>query len=257
MKKLILILSFIALNAFAFNCRDYMQYTFSDSKDFIIDSAYTANGGYDFIYYAPLKYYYTDNNLDSIVRCVGEKCWTFKTKVVKERTESTLKITQFLNDWKTERIIFLQNDSAVTYSYNDDEEKLGTIDDVITLVLRNDTLYENHKPTDEYDDIKKLITVPDPDNENVCNITETKTTYYGQSDTTTYQQIITNTENGFVISASNTEEKIFLVYTNLSATSILRKNRPSFISEKPKYLDLLGRPIKNKSKLGHMMQVTK
>ena len=56
MKKLILILSFIALNVFAINCRDYMQYTFSDSEDFIVDSAYVANTGYDTIYYAPIKY---------------------------------------------------------------------------------------------------------------------------------------------------------------------------------------------------------
>ena len=257
MKKLILILSFIALNAFAINCRDYMQYRLSDSEDFIIDSAYAANGGYDFIYYAPLKYYYTDNNLDSIIRCVGEKCTTFKAKILKERTESTLKITQFLNDWKTENIIFLQKDSAITYNYDDDEEKLGTIDDVITLVLRNDTLYENHKPTDEYDDIKSIVTAPDPDNENVCNISETITTSYGLSDTKTYQETVTNTENGFVVSASNTDQKIFFVYTNLSTTSILRKNRPAFILEKAKRFDLLGRPIKNKSKLGHMMQVIK
>ena len=257
MKKLILILSFIALNAFAFNCRDYMQYTFSDSENFIVDSAYTANGGYDFIYYAPLKYYYTDNNLDSIVRCVDENCWTFKIKVVKERTESTLKITQFIDDWKTERIIFLQNDSVITYSYNDDKEKLGTIDDVITLVLRNDTLYENFETTDEYDDRKSVITTSDPSDENVCSISETITTSNGQSSTKTYQEIITNTENGFVISASNTEEKIFLVYTSLYSTSILRKNKPAFIPKKAKHFDLLGRPIKNKSKPGHTMQVTK
>ena len=262
MKKIILILSFVALNVFAINCREYMQYIFSytlsDSENFLIDSAYVANGGYDYIYYSPLKYYYTNNNLDSIVRCVGDECWTFKIKTLKEKTESTLKITQFIDDWKTEKIIFLQNDSAITYSYSDEEDKLGTIDDVSTLVLRNNTLYEKHEPIDEYDDKKSLITAPDPSNEYACNITETTTTSYGTSDTTTYQEIITNTENGFILSESHTDEKVFFVKVGPNfSTSISRKNRPAIILKKTQPFDLLGRPIKNKSKIGHTMQVTK
>lgn len=261
MKKIILILSFIALNVFAINCREYMQYTLpytlSGSEDFIIDSAYTANTAYDTIYYSPLKYYYTNNNLDSIVRCVGENCWTLKIKTLKEKTDSTLKITQSIDEWKTEKIIFLQNDSAITYNYSADKEKPETINDITTLVLRNDTLYENFETTDEYDDRKSVITTSDPSDENVCSISETITTSNGQSSTKTYQEIITNTENGFVISASNTDEKIFFVFTNLSTTSILHKKRPTFIPEKAKQFDMLGRSIKNKSKLGHTMQVTK
>ena len=241
MKKIILILSFVALNVFAINCREYMQYIFSytlsDSENFLIDSAYVANGGYDYIYYSPLKYYYTNNNLDSIVRCVGDECWTFKIKTLKEKTESTLKITQFIDDWKTEKIIFLQNDSAITYSYSDEEDKLGTIGD---------------------DDKKSLITAPDPSNEYACNITETTTTSYGTSDTTTYQEIITNTENGFILSESHTDEKVFFVKVGPNfSTSISRKNRPAIILKKTQPFDLLGRPIKNKSKIGHTMQVTK
>lgn len=245
MKKLILIPSFVALNVFAINCRDYMQYTFSDSEDFIVDSAYVANTGYDTIYYAPIKYYYTNNKLDSMIRCVGKNCWTYKTKYLKEKTDSTLNMTMFIDDWKSEKIIFLQKDSAITYDYSDDKEKLETISDIITLVLRNDTLYENRKSTNEYDDIKSVITTPDPSDENVCNISETKTTYYGQSNTTTYQEIITNIENGFVVSASNTDQKIFFVYTN-STTSILHKKHPAYIPEKAKHFDLLGRPANKK-----------
>jgi hypothetical protein len=246
MKKLILILSFVALNVFAINCRDYMQYTFSDSEDFIVDSAYVANTAYDTIYYAPIKYYYTNNKLDSMIRCVGKNCWTYKTKYLKEKTDSTLQTTMFIDDWKSEKIIFLQNDSAITYDYSDEKEKLGTISDITTLVLRNDTLYENHKSTNEYEDIKSVITTPDPSDENVCNISETTTTPYGQqSGTKTYQEIITNTENGFVVSASNTDQKIFFVYIN-STTSIHSKNRPAYIPEKAKHFDLLGRPANSK-----------
>ena len=54
-----------------------------------------------------------------------------------------------------------------------------------------------------------------------------------------------NTENGFVVSASNTDQKIFFVYTN-STTSFLRKNRPAYIPEKAKHFDLLGRPANSK-----------
>ena len=150
-----------------------------------------------------------------------------------------------VDDWKSEKIIFLQKDSAITYDYSDDKEKLETISDITTLVLCNDTLYENRKSTNEYDDIKSIVTAPDPDNENVCNISETITTSYGQSNTTTYQEIITNTENGFVVSASNTDQKIFFVYIN-STTSFLRKKRPAFTPEKAKHFDLLGRPANKK-----------
>jgi hypothetical protein len=73
-----------------------------------------------------------------------------------------------------------------------------------------------------------------------------------------HQELIETTETGFTVSYSNFDTKAFFAKVDPnSTTSILRKNRPSFIPEKAKHFDLLGRHIKNKSKLDHTMQVTK
>ena len=247
MKKAILILSILALNAFAVNCRDYMQYTFSESEDFIADSAYIENYGHDFSYYASMKYHYTGNNLDSIVRCVELEgtynCSTIRQKTVKEKSEKNIKTTTYYNDQIIqEETYFIGMDSSLAYVYSpaiSDEPKISHME---ISYLRHDTLYREvwELPESTLQKEQSSFINPDPNDENTC-IT---TSYDSPSNTT--QQIITNTENGFVISASNTDEKIFYVFTNSSPTSIHQKLRPALNYKNAKHFDLLGRPVQGK-----------
>ena len=253
MKKIILILSILAINAFAIDCRGYMNYfvnhaSIYDFSEYRIDSAYIANESIDLIYYSPLKYHYTENNLDSLVRCVGEKCWTFNMKVTKEKTDSSTKVSIFFVEDQVSNDIILFNgkDSAITYNYSDDQEKPGVIVSIGSLFLRGDTLYESWEDPDEISDKRSTITTPDPNDENVCIVTKTVAPAYGSPKTETYRETITNTENGFVISASNTEEKKFFVFTKDSTTPIKRKIHPTVIPEKTKHFDLLGRSAQGK-----------
>lgn len=257
MKKLILILSFIALNAFAFNCRDMLQTSFTSStaNTYLVDSAYIENYGYDFTYYASMKYHYTGNNLDSIVRCVEDNCSTIHQKMVQEKSEKNIKTTTYYNDQIIqEETYFIGMDSSLTYVFSpaiSDEPKVSYIR---ISYLRNDTLYREvwDLPENTIQKEQSSFITPDPNDENTCIITSY------DSLSSTIQQIITNTENGFVVSNKNSEEKMFYILVNPNSTTpVLRKNRPTFIPEKSKHFDLLGRPIKNKSKLDHTMQVTK
>ena len=264
MKKLILILSILAINAFAIDCRGYMNYfvnhaSIYDFSEYRIDSAYIANESIDLIYYSPLKYHYTENNLDSLVRCVGEKCWTFEMNISKEKTDSSTKVSiSFEKDQiSNDIILFNGKDSAVSYNYSDDKEKPGVIVSIGTLFLHNDSLYESWEDPDDISDKRSTITTPDPNDENVCLVTKIVSPAFESPKTETYQETIINTENGFVLSASNTEEKKFFVFTNESTTSLNRKILPAMDHKNAPHFDLLGRSIKNKSKIGHTMQVTK
>lgn len=74
MKKVLFIFSLTAINVYAVNCLDMIQATlYNSANKYHPDSAYIENYGSDFSYYASMKYHYTENNLDSIVRCTNEK----------------------------------------------------------------------------------------------------------------------------------------------------------------------------------------
>jgi hypothetical protein len=257
MKKLFLIFSILALNAFAINCRDMLQTSFTSSttNTYLVDSAYIENYSYDFTYYASMKYHYTGNNLDSIVRCVEDNCSTIHQKMVQEKSEKNIKTTTYYNDQIIqEETYFIGMDSSLTYVFSpaiSDEPKVSYIR---ISYLRNDTLYREvwDLPENTLQKEQSSFITPDPNDENTCIITS----YDSPSSTT--RQIITNTENGFVVSNKNSEEKMFYILVNPnSTTSFQRKIRPTIIPEKAKHFDPLGRPIKNKSKLDYTMQVTK
>lgn len=102
-------------------------------------------------------------------------------------------------------------------------------------------------------EMKKItVTTPDASNENICNVTVYE---YPKNDSTfqnleniidEYQDTITNTENGFIVSFSNNDAKWFYVLANEPTTSIRRKVRPATIPEKARHFDLLGRPAKGR-----------
>lgn len=76
MKKLILILSILALDVFAVSCRDYMRLSVSfwNFDEYHLDSVYAANYFGSLVYYSESKFYYKNGNLISTVRCYGDDC---------------------------------------------------------------------------------------------------------------------------------------------------------------------------------------
>lgn len=273
MKKLILILSILALNAFAVNCRDYMRLSVPswDFEEYYLDSVYKANYFGSFVYYTVLKYHYTNSNLDSIVRCVDvDDCEYTHTKIMTEKTNTSTNRTIYTNDiFFGEEITSIDGDSSTYISYDmskdtiSDEEiasldssvfayiriiqnRVFIIDDMTMTFLKNDTL----KKIEAAKNIS--ITTPDANNENICNVTVYE---YPKNDSTfqnleniidEYQDTITNTENGFIVSFSNNDAKWFYVLANEPTTSIRRKVRPATIPEKARHFDLLGRPVKGR-----------
>ena len=246
MKKFFLILSLLAMNAFAVNCRNMIQASFSanSSNVYLADSAYIENYGSDFTYYASMKYHYTGNNLDSIVRCVEDKCSTIRQKTVQEKTETTIKTTTYYNDQIIqEETHLIGKDSSIAYVYSPVISDEPEIDYKKISYLRHDTLYTEvwDLPENTLQKEQSSFTTPDPNDENTCI-----TTSYG-SPSSTIQKTITDTENGFIISNKDSEEKMFYILVNPeSTTSIHHKVRPSSIPKKAKHYDLLGRPAQGK-----------
>ena len=216
------------MNVFAVNCRDMIQASFSanSSNVYLADSAYIENYGHDFTYFASMKYHYTGNNLNSIVRCVEDNCSTILQKTVQEKTETTIKTTTYYNEQIIQEETYLiGKDSSIAYVYSPVISDKPEIDYSRISYLRNDTLY------------REVWDLP----ENTCI-----TTSYG-SPSSTIQKTITDTENGFVVSNKDSEEKMFYILFNPeSTTSTHRMVRPSFLPEKTKHFDLLGRPANNK-----------
>jgi hypothetical protein len=114
--------------------------------------------------------------------------------------------------------------------------------------LKNDTLKKLEIKTDmlnlESEMEKITVITPDPSNENLCNFTvyepvENDTALQSltkQNIISEYQATITNTEKGFIVSFSNSEEKWFYTLASEPTTSIHRKIRPAIIPEKSKNL---------------------
>ena len=234
MKKAILILSILALNAFAANCLDYIHYLFNGeiSDIFHLDSAYAVSFVDDTdTSYSTVKYFYTDNKLDSTITCGS------------------------YGDSK-EYVIFPDKDSSITYTYGLDSGKPDSLEIISYNPLRNDTLYNDRWFAEgrPYNFGNKKF-APDPNDENICNMTIYNSEY--ESENGTYQLIITNTENGFKVFNTLYNQSAFFIYTNNSTTSIQCKVRPAVNYKNTKHFDLLGRPIKNNFGFCHTPQVAK
>ena len=262
MKKAILILSFIALNVHAVNCLEFLRNAYLEygmNNNYRPDSSYAPSFVDEGkIYYSSFKYHYTDNSLDSIVKCNSRGiCDTYnykQTKETKETTESTIKLTSTnLNYNQSEiSIIFLGKDSTYRYVYGLDSGKPDSLEIVNSIFLRNDTLYDEKWYSDgtPYSS-GSYIRTPNPENENTCNTTkyrlEKKDDTYVKSIIESYQEFIETTEEGFTITFSNTDTKNFFVKVGPNFTTpILRKNRSTFIPKNAKHFDLLGRPANKK-----------
>ena len=254
MKKLILILAILALNTFAAGCRDYMRLSVSfwNFDEYHLDSLYAAHYIESDVYYSESKFYYTNNNLDSMVRCVGE-CENMPIETITEKTDTSINKTIYIDGiLSEEELTSIGGDSSIYISYHIRNDSLVGINNIKNNFLSNDTLYKI--------EIKQnTVITPDPSNEYICNFTTYKplrndTAFITDQDIISeYQATITNTEKGFIVSFSNSDEKWYYTLANEPTTSIHRKVRPAIILEKPKQFDLLGRPTKSE----HIIKVNR
>jgi hypothetical protein len=303
MKKLIFILTILALNAFAAGCRDYMRLSVSfwNFDEYRLDSLYAANYFGSDVYYSESKFYYKNGNLISTVRCYGDDCEYVPIEndnpdsivkcngdceyapieIVTVKTDTSTNRTIYIDGiLSEEELVSIDGDSSTSISYHMmkesiSDEEIASLDssvfayiriiqnrvffkDGMTInFLKNDTLKKLDIKTDMLNLESKMekITVitPDPSNENLCNFTvyepvENDTALQSltkQNIISEYQATITNTEKGFIVSFSNSEEKWFYTLASEPTTSIHRKIRPAIILEKSKQFDLLGRPAKS------------
>ena len=269
MKKLILILSILALNVFAAGCRDYMRLSVSfwNFDEYRLDSLYGANYFGSLVYYSESKFYYKNGNLISTVRCYGDDCEYVPIEndnpdsivkcngdceyapieIVTVKTDTSTNRTIYVDGiLSEEELVSINGDSSFSISYRIRNDSLVEISKMKSNFLSNDTLYKLEMK-------QNTVITPDASNENLCNFTvyePIKSDTSPQSLTkqniiSEYQATITNTEKGFVVSFSNNEEKWFYTLASEPTTSIHRKIRPAIIPEKSKKFDLLGRPAKS------------
>ncbi len=261
MKKYILILSLALLSFASANCLEYMMKFQATTlamydKDFdglVLDSMYvdkgTANNRGEHIY--TWRGYYKDGALDSIYE---GNYWNGEWQYQGTKNSSSIMVTHEDNVWT---LIGETINGDILTKYYFDEDSLTIVasdeDDEYAdiYVLRNDTLF---RPSDD-----EIIVMDDKDT-NTCYVKNK----YDNYTTIWYRYEVSFQDGKVVLSKTYIEEELdnkvmiyFYTPRNSSNTSILRKNRPAFIPEKDKHFDLLGRPIKNNSKLDHTMQVTK
>ena len=281
MKKLILILAILALNVFAAGCRDYMRLSVSfwNFDEYHIDSVYRANYFGSLVYYTVLKLHYTNNDVDSLIRCVDvDDCEYMHVETITEKTDTSINKTIYIDGiFANEQLTSIDGGSSTYISYDmskdtiSDEEieslkgdssipayiriihhRVFFIDEIGINFLKNDTLYKTEME-------KNTVITPDPSNENICNFTvyeplKSDTAFITDQDIISeYQATITNTEKGFIVSFSNSDEKWFYILANEPTTSIHRKFHPAIIPEKSKKFDLLGRPAKSE----HIIKVNR
>ena len=226
--------------------------------------------------YVPIE----NDNPDSIVKCNGD-CEYAPIEIVTVKTDTSTNRTIYVDGiLSEEELVSIDGDSSTSISYHKmkesiSDEEIASLDssvfayiriiqnrvffkDGMTInFLKNDTLKKLEIKTDMLNLESKMekITVitPDPSNENLCNFTvyepvENDTALQSltkQNIISEYQATITNTEKGFIVSFSNSEEKWFYTLASEPTTSIHRKIRPAIIPEKSKKFDLLGRPAKS------------
>ena len=238
MKKVILILSILALDVFAVDCiratfnAYVMQYTIysEDYEGLRTDSMYVDKGSSIYI----SKDYWTGNHLDSVIeygKSSDSEKWenrvTLMNRTATVTQEGDLKKYTILDDGEidSEYFIFLDKDSLYY--------KEGIEDD--TIYIKNDTLHRDHG---------EEIIVKDADNENKCYNKDRDNnvwmTYEYETRGDTLIQKRTHQDGGKVLIT-------FMVPVDSnSTTTIQRKVRPAIIPEKAKHFDLLGRPTQGK-----------
>ncbi len=226
--------------------------------------------------YVPIE----NDNPDSIVKCNGD-CEYAPIEIVTVKTDTSTNRTIYVDGiLSEEELVSIDGDSSTSISYHMmkesiSDEEIASLDssvfayiriiqnrvffkDGMTInFLKNDTLKKLEIKTDmlnlESEMEKITVITPDPSNENLCNFTvyepvENDTALQSltkQNIISEYQATITNTEKGFIVSFSNSEEKWFYTLASEPTTSIHRKIRPAIIPEKSKKFDLLGRPAKS------------
>ena len=275
MKKLILIITLGALNAFAIDClrstfdifaKEYpasKEPTTAIYKNFFVDSIY--------LHYADTshstefdnnKYYYTGTHVDSAktyTKKHGSDNWEIKVLSPEELTLEAYGVKTTITqegDFKrvrqegkgnppiTEYLIYETKDSVfyvVSYldsSGNKSPDGLNTY--VHTVYIRNDTLYTTESGV-------KAYIVRDTANESKCyeyddypqNEVYATYEYEMKGDTlTATEKILGGYQSTFTI--------FFVPSEKYSTTIISGKRRPRLNPAKSRDLDLLGRPAKNK-----------
>lgn len=223
--------------------------------------------------YVPIE----NDNPDSIVKCNGD-CEYAPIEIVTVKTDTSTNRTIYIDGiLSEEELTSINGDSSTYISYDmskdtiSDEEieslkgdssipayiriiqhRVFFIDEIGINFLKNDTLYKTEME-------KNTVITPDPSNENICNFTvyeplKNDTAFITDQDIISeYQATITNTEKGFIVSFSNSDEKWYYTLVSEPTTSIHRKIRPAIILEKSKQFDLLGRPTKSK----HIIKVSR
>ena len=275
MKKLILIITLGALNAFAIDClrstfdifaKEYpnsSEPTTAIYKNFFVDSIY--------LHYADTrhstefdnnKYYYTGTHVDSAKTYTkehGSDDWEIKVLSPEELTLEAYGVKTTITqegDFKRVRqegkgnppiieyLIYETKDSVfyvVSYldsSGNKSPDGLNTY--VHTVYIRNDTLYQSEDGSGKY-------IVRDSANENKCyeynsylkNEIHATYEYEMRGDTlTATEKILGGYRSTFIL--------FFVPDEKYSTAIISGKRRPRFNPAKSRDLDLLGRPAKNK-----------
>ena len=252
----------MAMNVFAFDCLRTTfdlfvvgQYDMYDTgyEGYVPDSFYIDQG--ESQYYS-VKYYRTDNYLDSTIEYYVHPDTTIQNltiyngqvEIEKDGPYKTIYI--YKEGLKSQKILSYFEDDSLYYKTIVFVDKNEIVNEESSFYIRNDTIYSSDGS----------IIVRNAENEEECNVnvqadpsspwTAVMTYNYETRGDTLIQTRLDRNERAI---------KVFYVPVATQHTTpvFTKKIYPVADWRKSKHFDLLGRPIKNKSKLGHTMQVTK
>ena len=252
MKKLILILSILALDVFAVSCRDYMRLSVSfwNFDEYRLDSLYAANYFGSDVYYSESKFYYKNGNLISTVRCYGDDCEYVPIEndnpdsivkcngdceyapieIMTEKTNTSTNRTIYTDGiLSEEERTSLKGDSSTLISYHMSkdtisDEEIASLDSSVFAYIRiiQNRVFIIDDITMTFlknDTLKKIeaaknisITTPDASNENICNVTVYE---YPKNDSTF--QNLENIIDEHQDTITNTENGFIVSFSNNDA----------------------------------------
>ena len=252
MKKLILILSILALDVFAVSCRDYMRLSVSfwNFDEYRLDSTYAANYFGSLVYYSESKFYYKNGNLISTVRCYGDDCEYVPIEndnpdsivkcngdceyapieIMTEKTNTSTNRTIYTDGiLSEEERTSLKGDSSTLISYHMSkdtisDEEIASLDSSVFAYIRiiQNRVFIIDDITMTFlknDTLKKIeaaknisITTPDASNENICNVTVYE---YPKNDSTF--QNLENIIDEHQDTITNTENGFIVSFSNNDA----------------------------------------
>ena len=248
MKKVILILSILALNAFAFNCirttfdifvlSEYEMYD-EGYEGLVPDSFYVDKGEGS---YFSVKYYRSTNYLDSTMEYYIDpdtsdyRLTIYNTTAKIEKNGSSKTITLYTGGIPSQEIYaYLEGDSLYYKNYIF-EDGAKTLDDYQSVYIENDTLHT----------ADGNIIINDPENENKCSAQY----YYSEvSSWGTWMTYEYETKGDTLIQTRDRGKILKTFYVPVKSqgtTSIKRKIRPAIDYKNAKHFDLLGRPVQGK-----------